>query len=114
LEKKNNYYQDIRRVKISVIIATKQFYWKNEDESVVQIKKIVQDIMEWKSDSSCSWSDYSICGILDNIQCIVDDWCVLAQDLYINSIQYYDTTDWFVWYRSDLTLSVFNMNIPRS
>jgi hypothetical protein len=26
LEKKNNYYQDIRRVKISVIIATKQFY----------------------------------------------------------------------------------------
>jgi len=114
LSKMNQYYESTRRIKISVVIATKQFYWA-EDQWVVKVKKQVQKIMEGKSDTTCFYNPYSIAWILQNIWCIVIDWCTMWNDLYMDSVQYQNLSwAWFVWYRADMIIRIFNKQIQRN
>ena len=111
LQKKNQYYEETYRIKISVVVATKQLYW-TENTWIIAIKKYIQNMLEKKSSTSSTYDDDSILGVLKKIKCIVVDWDVIANDLYLESIQYSNLSNaWFVGYRADLTIRVFNMQI---
>ena len=113
MQKKNQYYEATWRIKISIIVPSNKFYW-SENYSIVDHKKYVQELMEGKGANSCSRSNWSISGILDNIQCIVVDQCTLANDLYIESVQYSNVSgQGFAGYRADMTIRLFNMQIQR-
>jgi len=113
LEKMNQYYESTWRIKISVVVATKQFYWYG-DESIVAVKKFIQNILERKSSTTCSFDDETILGILKKVKCIVIDNCTIANDFYLESVQYSNLSgEGFVWYRADLIVRTFNKQIQR-
>lgn len=111
LQKKNQYYEETRRIKISVIVATKQFYW-SWDDGIVAVKKYVQNLLEKKSSTSSTYDEDSILWVLKSVKCIVIENETIANDFYLESIQYSNTSgEWRVWYRADLILRTFNMQI---
>lgn len=111
LQKKNQYYEEVYRIKISVVVATKQLYW-SENYWISAIKKYIQNMLEKKSSTASTYDDDSILGVLKKIKCIVVDWDTIANDLYLDSIQYSNLNSaWFVGYRADLIIKVFNMQI---
>lgn len=113
LQKENQYYEATWRIKISVVVASKQFYGADSSWIVV-IKKYIQNIMEQKDSSSSKFNAYSVCWILDNIQCIVEDNQIISNELYMESIQYQNLAkQWFVGYRADMIVRIFNKQIQR-
>ena len=114
LWKQNQYYEATRRVKISVLVATKQFYGADQKDWIVAVKKYIQNIMEARDPFSGRFSDNALCGIIDNIQCIMVDNQIISNELYMESIQYMNQTNQgFIGYRADMIIRVFNKQIQR-
>lgn len=105
------YYKGVYRIKITVKYPSKLKYWSIEYD-IVQIKKTVQDILEWYDDSICGLDAKSIAWILSKKMCIVVDGCTIANDLYLESVTYEEVKDGsVVWYQWGLTIVLFNSQL---
>lgn len=114
-EKLNKYYRWVYRLKISVYISQKSTYADDQKtiNDIVLIKQKVQELMEWKSTSACWFDQKSIAWILANKMCVVVDWCTLANDVYIESVNYEEVDNmWPIAYIWELTVRFLNWQIP--
>ena len=111
LQKQNQYYEETYRIKISFIAATKQFYWA-WNTWLVSVKKYIQNMIEKKKDWYPTYDEDSILWVLKKVKCIVVDNETIANDVYIESVQYINTHgEWWVGYRVDIIIRAFNKQI---